>query len=152
MDNKINNIFGVPIFKKGNVNCPFYYDNLGKKGDSSKFSVCTCPIREIHQKENNVGMIIKCADNYNECSIYQKQNDSDIRLVENYLNKYSDGLWVQISDNHWTILRDEKISIHEDAYLNSLFNYYGYCRVKDETVEGIVYCGEKLNISERMAV
>ena len=149
---KVNNIFGSPIFKKGNVNCEFYYDNLGKRGESSKFSVCTCPIRDLYKKENNFGMIVKCFDNFNECPIYQKQNQSDIKLIGAYLTKYSDDSWVQITDNHWNILRDEKISIHKDEYLDALFNYYGFYKVKDEAVEGIVYCGEKLKSSERIAV
>lgn len=149
---KVNNIFGLPIFKKGNLYCEFYHDNLGKKGESAKFSVCTCPIREIHQKENNFGMIISCSQDYKECSIYKKQNQSDIRLVENYLKKYSADSWVQITDNHWAILRDEKLSVNTDEYLNALFNYFGFYKIIDEDVEGIVYCGEKLKQSERIAI
>lgn len=149
---KVNNIFGSPIFKKGNLYCEFYHDNLTKKGESPKFSVCTCPIRELHMKENNLGMIISCDEDFKQCVIFQKQNKNDIRIVGAYLEKYSDESWVQITDNHWKILRDEKVSIHEDEYLNALFNYYGFYRVNNESVEGIVFCGEKIKTSERTAV
>lgn len=148
---KQNNIFGSPIFKQGNVNCKFYYDNLGKKGDASKFSECTCPVREHYKKENNYGSIIKCAKDVNECPIYVNQNQSDITIIQNYILKYGDDNWVQIPNKHWELLRDEKISIHTDEYLDMLFKFFGFYNVENENVEGTLYCGEKLKASEKVS-
>lgn len=149
---KQNNIFGSPIFKQGNVDCDFYYDNLGKKGDTTKFSECTCPIRNIYTKENHFGMIVKCAKDFNECPIYIAQNKNDIKLINNYIDKYKDGDWVQLTENHWNILRDEKLSIHTDEYLDSVFKFFGFYKVENDNVDGIIYCCEKIKASEKVMV
>jgi len=139
-----NNVFGFPIHTRSNYNCDYFQDNRRDK----KFDECLCPMAKIFMKDNHFVTIIKCEEEYQRCPIYLKQSPNDIDIISKYIQKYVDGGWLLISDKHWEVLKNDKMSVSNDMYLDLLFKYFGFHSEESDVVDGHLYNCLKIRIQE----
>ena len=135
-----NNVFGFPIYEQGNINCEYYCDNSRNR----KFDECICPSVKVVLRENNLAAIISCSEDFKECEVYKSMSVDDEKFIEKYISKYLDGHWLLISYKHWTSIKEKKIKFNSDIYLDALFKFFGFHKIKDEHVDGILYSNYKI--------